>query len=64
MELLGSTGEELPHYLQPWASTAVKSQIQMTLPNYYVCISVSLIDHYHTIRPLTIDHDIISTCCS
>ena len=39
-ELLGFTGEGLPHYLQLWASTAVKSLMQITLPIDYVCISV------------------------
>ena len=55
MELFVSIEEGLPHYLQQWVSTAVKSLMQMVLPNDYVCTSVSLIDHYCIIVHSTID---------
>lgn len=52
MELFASTDEGLPHYLQPWANTAVKLLTQTTLSIISVCISVSF--NYFTHYAITI----------
>ena len=43
MEQFAFIGEGLPHYLQQWASTAVKFQMPMMLSINFVYISVSSI---------------------
>ena len=49
MELFDSIEEGLPHYLQQWASTAVKFLMQTALPINCVYISVSsiILLYYH-----------------
>ena len=60
MELFDSIGEGLPHYLQPWASTAVKFQMPMILLIDFVYNSVSSIPlvHYYVVPKLMIIYNI------